>query len=153
MRSRGNHPSPRCEENTACVQPDLIIPAYGILSGKLFHKTCLCGSLIGISDRNQGQEHYIAVLALTFWRLLFHCLRYSGHSDRTKTAGGGEVDYKSQEQTLLNNRNPRNLGLEMSQNGDGPGENKIQHIKTSPERYLGNLFLKFSHRNVKEAAT
>lgn len=59
-----------CEENTACVQRDLIIPAYGVLSGKLFHKTCLCGSLIGISDRNQGQEHYIAVLALTFCDIL-----------------------------------------------------------------------------------
>lgn len=68
-----------------------------------------------------------------------------------KPGGGEEVDYKYQEQTLLNNRNPRNLGLEMIPNGDGPGENKIQHIKTSPERYLGNL--KFSHRNVKEVAT
>jgi len=27
------------------------------------------------SDSNQMQEHYTAVLALTFWRLLFHCLR------------------------------------------------------------------------------
>lgn len=34
------------EEHTTCIQPDLNIPAYGVLSGKLFHKTCLWGTLL-----------------------------------------------------------------------------------------------------------
>lgn len=54
-----------------------------------------------------------------------------------------------QKQTLLNIRNHRDLGLKVSQNEDLLG-NRIQHIKISPKRYLGNLLQKFSYRNVKE---
>lgn len=73
------------------------------------------------------------MLALTFWRLLCHCLRYSEHSGRMKmgVCMWGKDDHKYQEQTLFNNRNCRNLGLEVSQNEDGPVENKIQHIKNT----------------------
>lgn len=39
-------PQAPCEETAACVQPDLIVPAYGVLSGKLFHKTWLCDTLL-----------------------------------------------------------------------------------------------------------
>lgn len=53
VQSRSNHPSqgPH-EENTACVQPDLILPAHGALSRKLFYKTYL----LCFSDSNQVTE-------------------------------------------------------------------------------------------------
>lgn len=45
------HEVPR-EENNACVQPDLTIPAYGAVSRKLFHKTHLLHFLIAIKYKS-----------------------------------------------------------------------------------------------------